>query len=156
MDALVWMFLPLFTATGSALLAFLIMQARMEVAVCKERQALAEAQATINSNERVLHEKVKAVEEETLRRSLDGLLADIHVEERHYVKESRSLLTNRKSMVLQERMYFRNIPLSNWVSNEFPVEEGTDLQGLAKACSVFKRAAQLPEAKLESNRLLSS
>jgi hypothetical protein len=156
MDAFVWMFLPLFTATGSGLLAFVIMQARLEVAVYKERQALAEAQATINSTEKILQEKVKAAEEESRRRSMDDLLADIRVEERHYVKESRSLLTNRKSMVLQERMYFRNIPLSNWVSSEFQVEEGTDLEGLSKAFSVFSRTPRLPASDPEQKRLLPS
>lgn len=155
MDALVWMFLPLFTATGSALLAFLIMQAKLEVAVAKERQALAEAEATIHSSDRILQEKVKAVEEEARRRSFDDLLADIRIEERHFVKESKSLLLNKKAMVLQERMYFRNIPLSNWVSHEFSVEEGTDLEGLAKACSVFQ-APSIAATAPEGNRLLST
>ena len=153
MDAFVWMFLPLFTATGSALLAFLIMQAKLEVAVAKERQALAEAQATLNTSEKFLQEKVRAVEEEARRRSFDDLLADIRVEERHYMKESKSLLMNRKSMVLQERMYFRNIPLSNWVSHEFAVEEGTDLHGLAKACSAFHTPSVAGVAS-ENKRLL--
>ena len=48
MDALIWMFLPVFVAMGSALLAFYIMQARMEVAVAKEREQLAEVRAALN------------------------------------------------------------------------------------------------------------
>ncbi|MCW5981768.1 MAG: hypothetical protein KIT09_27025 [Bryobacteraceae bacterium] len=155
MDALVWMFLPLFTASGSALLAFLIMQARMEVAIARERETLAQANATIQAGEKLLQERVKAAEEEARRRSFDDLMADMRIEERHYVKESKSLFMNRKSMVLQERMFFRNIPLSNWVSHEFPVEEGTDLPSLAKACSVFTSGA-LAEAARETSRLLPS
>jgi hypothetical protein len=141
MEAVLWLLLPVFTATGSALLAFLVMQARLEVAVAKEREALAEAQAAIRSQDRVMEEKLRALEEETRRRSLDEFLADIRVEERHYVKESRSLFLNQKSMVLQERLYFRNIPLSDWVSHEFTIEEGGDVRVLAKACSVFARAS---------------
>jgi hypothetical protein len=137
MDAIVWLFLPLFTATGSALLAFLIMQARMEVAVAKEREALAEAQAVLKSQQRLAEEKVRAAEEETRRKALDEFLADLRVEERHYIKETKSLFMSRKAMVLQERLYFRNLPLSNWVSHEFTVEEGSDIRKLAKACSVF-------------------
>ena len=68
---------------------------------------------------------------------MDDFLADFRVEERHYMKESKSLFLNRKSMVLQERLYFRNIPLSDWVSHEMAVEEGSDVQALAKACSIF-------------------
>ena len=136
-EAILWMFLPVFTAAGSALLAFFIMQARMEVAVAKERETLAEAKAAIKSNEKLLVEKVKATEEETRRRSMDEFLGDFRVEERHYMKESKSLFMNRKSMVLQERLYFRNIPLSDWVNHELTVEEGSDVHALAKACSVF-------------------
>jgi len=137
MDAILWMFLPVFTAAGSALLAFFLMQARMEVAIAKERETLAEAQATIRSNETLMAEKVKAVEEEIRRKSLDELLSDFRVEERHYMKESKSLFLKQKAMVLQERLFFRNIPLSDWVSHEMTVEEDSDLRQLAKACSVF-------------------
>lgn len=141
MEAVLWLLLPVITATGSGLLAFLVMQARLEVAIAREREALAEAQAAIRSQDKVMEEKLRALEEETRRRALDEFLADIRVEERHYVKESRSLFLNQKSMVLQERLYFRNIPLSDWVSHEFTIEEGGDIRALAKACSVFARAS---------------
>jgi hypothetical protein len=39
--------------------------------------------------------------------------------------------------VLQERIFFRNIPLSNWVEHEMVVEEGADIDKLAKTLSVF-------------------
>lgn len=154
MDAIVWLFLPLFTATGSALLAFLIMQARMEVAVAKEREALAEAQAVLKSQQRLADEKVRAAEEETRRKALDEFLADLRVEERHYIKETKSLFMSRKAMVLQERLFFRNLPLSNWVSHEFTVEEGSDIRRLAKACSVF--TTQLLAERGEAAKLLES
>ena len=141
MESLLWMFLPLFVAAGSALLSFYIMQARMEVAVAKEREGLAEARATIAAQEKVMEEKIRAAEESTQRRSFDNFLAEFHVEERHYVRENKSLFMNKKSMVLQERLYFRNIPLSNWVEHEMTVEEGSDIRNLAKACSVFSANA---------------
>lgn len=155
MEAILWLLLPVFTATGSALLAFLVMQARLEVAVAREREALAEAQAAIRSQDRMIEEKLRAVEEEARRRSLDEFLADLRVEERHYVKESRSLFLNQKSMVLQERLYFRNIPLSEWVSHEFTLEEGGDIRALAKACSVFARAP-LGKSDGKARKLLES
>jgi hypothetical protein len=141
MDAMLWMFLPVFTATGSALLAFFIMQARMEVAVAKEREALAEANAVIKSGEKLIEQKVRAAEESVRRQSLDDFLADFRVEERHYMKESKSLFLKQKSMVLQERLYFRTVPLSDWVTHEMTVEESSDLGKLAKACSVFSAKA---------------
>lgn len=154
MDAIVWLFLPLFTATGSALLAFLIMQARMEVAVAKEREALAEVQAALKNQERLAAERVHAIEEETRRKALDEFLADLRVEERHYIKETKSLFTSRKAMVLQERLFFRNLPLSEWVSRELTVEEGSDVRRLAKACSVF--TTQMLAERGEAAKLLES
>jgi hypothetical protein len=141
MDAFLWMFLPLFVAAGTALLSFYIMQARMEVALARERETLAAARAVIASNEQVLEEKVRATEEAAQRKALDTFLGDFRVEERHYVRESKSLLMSKKAMILQERLYFRNIPLSNWIEHEMTVEEGGDLQQLAKACSVFSNTA---------------
>lgn len=137
MDAMLWMFLPLFVAAGSALLAFFIMQSKLEVAVSRERETLAEARAVINTHARTMEETMRATEECARRKALDEFLADFRVEERHYVRESKSLFLNRKSMVLQERLYFRNIPLSNWVEHEMVMEDGGDIQKLAKACSAF-------------------
>lgn len=141
MNAFLWMFLPLFVAAGSALLAFYIMQARMEVAVARERETLAAAKALIASHDQIITERVRAAEESTQRKALDTFLSDFRVEERHYLRETKSLFMNKKSMVLQERLYFRTIPLSNWVEHEMTVEEGGDLSQLAKACSVFSSRA---------------
>jgi hypothetical protein len=43
-------------------------------------------------------------------------------------------------MVMQERLFFRNIPLSNWIEHEMLIEEGRDLDQLPKD-SVFNAAA---------------
>lgn len=154
MDSLLWMFLPVFVAGGSALLSYYIMQARMEVALSKEREALAEARAVISSQKVTAEERVRAVEESTRRRSLDEFMQDFRIEERSYVRESKSLFSSKKSMVMQERLYFRNIPLSNWVEHEMLVEEGTDAQLLAKNCSVFTTKTFSDEGRNAVSRLL--
>jgi uncharacterized membrane protein YhiD involved in acid resistance len=136
-DALIWMLLPVFVAAGSSLLSFFIMQARMEVAVGREREVIAQLRAQLSSQKEVTEERVRRTEEETARRSFDNMLADIRVEERHYMKESKSMFVNKKSMILQERLFFRNIPLSNWVEHEMTMEEGGDLSKLTQAASVF-------------------
>lgn len=139
MDAFLWMFLPVFVAGGSALLSYYIMQARMEVALSKERESLAEARATINSHKITMEERVKATEEATKRIALDNFMQDFRVEERSYVRESKSLTSSKKSMVMQERLFFRNIPLSNWIEHEMVVEQGSDLDQLPRE-SVFATA----------------
>ena len=91
MEAFLWMFLPVFVAGGSALLAYYITQAKMEVALSKERETLAEARATISAQKTTLEERIKATEEATKRHALDEFMQDFRVEERSYVRESRSL-----------------------------------------------------------------
>ena len=156
MAALLWIFFPLFVAAGSGLLAFIIMQSRLEVAVSKERESLAEAQAIIRSLDKITDEKVRAAEESTLRRAFDDFLGNLRVEERHYTKEKKSLFSSHKSLILQERLYFRNIPLSNWVEHEMVLEDGSNLRLLASENSIFG-AQGLPEAGgPRSIRLLGS
>src|SRR5271163_779259 len=143
MDAFLWMFLPVFVAGGSALLSYYIMQAKMEVALARERESLAEARATITSQKVTMEERIKATEEATKRVAMDEFMQDFRVEERSYARESKSLTASRKTVVMQERLFFRNIPLSNWIEREMVVEEGTDLDQLPKD-SVFATSAVGP------------
>lgn len=153
-DALIWVLLPLFIAGGSALLSFYIMSARMEVAVAREREAMAEARATLKAQDATTTEKVKAAEQEARRRSLDDFMQEFRVEERHYVRENKSLLMHKKSVVLQERLYFRNIPLSNWVEHEMTIEEGGDPQQAVRGASVFSTRDIAEEQQSAVARLL--
>ena len=140
MEAFLWLFLPVFVAGGSALLSYYIMQARLEVALAKERETLAEARAMLSSHKITLEERVKATEEACKRQALDDFMHDIRVEERSYVRETKSLNSARKTMVMQERIFFRNIPLSNWIEREMIVEDGQDLGQLPAAAPVFTAA----------------
>lgn len=146
LDSVIWVLLPVFVAAGSALLSFYIMQARMEVAVAKERESLAEANALINSGKVTLEERIKATEEATRRRALDDFMQEFRIEERHYFRENKSAGVQKKSMILQERLYFRNIPLSNWVEHELLVEDnGTETEQITKGRSVFASAKSLTD-----------
>ena len=90
MEAFLWMFLPVFVAGGSALLSYYVMQARMEVALSKERETLAEARAMIHSNKVTMEERVRATEEACKRQALDDFMHDIRTEERSYVRQLKS------------------------------------------------------------------
>src|ERR1700721_613061 len=100
MDAFLWMFLPVFVAGGSALLSFYIMQAKMEVALAKERESLAELRATIPSQKVTMEERIKATEESTKRHALDEFMQEFRVEERSYGREMKSFSASKRSMVL--------------------------------------------------------
>ena len=153
MEAFLWLFLPLFVAGGSALLSYYVMQARMEVALAKERESLAEARAMISSHKITLDERVKATEEACKRQALDDFMHDIRVEERSYIRETKSLNALKKTMVMQERIFFRNIPLSNWIEREMIIEDG-QTTGQLPGESLFTPALPTVETPLAIARLL--
>lgn len=146
MDAILWIVLPVLVAAGSAILSFYIMQSRMEVAVAKERESLAEANAKIQSLESSFPDKLRLAEETAQRKAFDQFLMDFRVEERRYLRESKSHFINKRSIIMQERLYFRNIPLSNWVEHEMPMLDGSDLEMLDKS-SVFSARALSDHSK---------
>ena len=154
MDAFAWIFFPLFIAAGTALFVTYVMHSRMEVAVSKERESLAEARAVINSHKITIEERVRATEEAARRKAMDEFMQEFRVEERSYMRETKSMFSNKKLMVMQERLFFRNIPLSNWVEHEMLVEEGSDANQMAKSCSVFSTKALSEDTKASVGRLL--
>jgi hypothetical protein len=130
------------------------MQAKMEVALSKERESLAEARATISSQKVTMEERIRATEEAVKRAALDEFLKDFRVDERSYVRETRSLASAKRSMVMQERLFFRNIPLSNWVEHEMVVEEGSNLNRLQERASIFTATLPAGEGRLPVSKLL--
>ena len=153
-DALIWVLLPVFVAAGSALLSFAIMQARQEAAVARERESLAEAKASIVTYKVTMEERIRATEEETRRKALNEFMQEFRVEERHYTRENITATMRRKTMVLQERLFFRNIPLSNWVEREVTMEETSGDPQIPESQSSFKVLAQ-SEKEREAAGLLN-
>ncbi len=137
MTAILWVVLPILIAVGSALLAVYIMQQRLELQLARERQSLSEARASIEAQKATLEEVNSLREEVARRKSLDDFLSELRTEQRRFIREQKMLFATRKSLVLQERIYFRNIPLCNWVENEVAIEEGADIDSLIKTLSVF-------------------
>jgi hypothetical protein len=75
----------------------------------------------------------------------------LRVEQRHYTREDRRLTPARKSLVLQERMFFRNIPLSDWIEHEILLGDGVDVNRLVQDMTIFDQSvvsiADLPRPK---------
>jgi hypothetical protein len=130
-------FLVISVAFACSLVTYLLTRLRMERAAAERVKELAEAVAALENEKAKFDEAAKGIEESARRKALDEFLGDLRVEERRYVREHRVLFMNRKSLVLEERIFFRNIPISNWVEHEIPVEEGADLDAVANTMRVF-------------------
>src|SRR6185295_12658976 len=143
MDVLIWILLPGFTALFAGLLAWFIMQSRMEVALALQRETMAESRGALDAERTALDASLptamRAAEETAKREALENFLGELRVEQRHYTRENRMLMHNRKSLVLQERMYFRNIPLSDWVEHEVTMEDGANMNQLVQDMTIFDK-----------------
>lgn len=155
MEALLWILLPGFVALASGLLSWFIMQSRMEVKLAEQREMLASERGALDAEKVAvkmsLENALRAAEEGAKRQALDNFLSELTIEQRHYTRENRLLMHSRKSLILQERMYFRNIPLSDWIEHEIVMEEGADVKRLVQDMTIFDREvvniAEAPRAR---------
>jgi hypothetical protein len=156
MGAILLVAWSLFCIAAAAGLMYFVMRSRMEVRLAQQREELAAVEATLTARKDALEDSLKSAAESIRRQALDdfladNFLADIRVEERHYTREHKVLFMSRKMLVRQERIFFRNIPLSNWVEQEMPLEEGVDTDKMAQTMSIFANAAlfdEAPEARI--------
>jgi hypothetical protein len=123
MATLLWIFAPAFTAAGAALLVCFIMRCRMEEAVAHERGALAELQSALVVQRDRLEGAIFDAKAEAKRAAFDEFLNDFRVEQRQYVRKSRMFFMSKQTLVLRERILFRNLPLSNWVEQTITLDE---------------------------------
>jgi hypothetical protein len=141
MEAVLWVLLTGFAAVASAVLAWFVMQSRMDVALARLRESLAETRGEIEAEKAAMKASVqsaiRAAEETARRQAFDSFLGEISVEQRHYTRQSHRLDQKRSSLVLQERMFFRNLPLSDWIEHEIVLQEGMDVQRLVQDMTVF-------------------
>jgi hypothetical protein len=156
MEAVIWILLPGFTAVASGLLAWFIMQSRMEVALARERErGESRADAEKSALGASLDTALRAAEAVAKHEALEGFMGELRVEQRHYTRENRMLMQNRKSLVLQERMYFRNIPLSDWIEHEITVEEGADVGRLVQDMTIFDKSVVSIDGGVRQKKLLA-
>jgi hypothetical protein len=141
---MLWILLPGFAAVASGLLAWFIMQSRMEVALALQRERLAETRGALDAEKTALGQSLdtalRAAEATAKCEAMENFMDELRVEQRHYTREDRTLMQNRKSLVLQERMYFRNIPLSDWIEHEVMVEDGADVGRLVQDMTIFDKS----------------
>ena len=131
------------------------MQSRMEVALAQQREQMAERRGALEAErtamESTLDISLRAAEATAKHEALENFLGELRVEQRHYTRENRMLMGNRRSLVLQERMYFRSIPLSDWIEHEIAVDEGADVGRMVQDMTVFDKGvvsiAEAPRPK---------
>jgi len=95
----------------------------MDEAIARERGALVELQSALIVQRRRLESAIDDAKAEARRAAFDEFLNDFRVEQRRYVRNSRLFFATRQTLVLRERILFRNLPLSNWVEHNITLDE---------------------------------
>jgi hypothetical protein len=144
MDGLLWILLPGFAAVSAGVLAWFVMQSRMDVKLAEQREQIASQRGAIAAEregmEAQIQAAMRAAQDRAHREAFDNFLGELRVEQRHYTRENRLLTQTRRTLVLQERMYFRNIPLSDWIEHEIQLDEGADVNRMVRDMTVFENA----------------
>ena len=105
MELFLWIFLPGFVAVSSGVLAWFVMQSRMDVALANQRETLAETRGAMEARkgrgEGFFSQRRPRGGGKRTTQAFDSFLGEITVEQRHYTRENRLLMQNCKSLVLQ-------------------------------------------------------
>lgn len=106
-----WIALPALVAVGAAYLVWLLMQARIQVLAAHYQTAVAKVETDCEIN----------------RPDLDRLLAELRTERRRFLRRLPGPNGIETTVITQERLYFRNIPLTGWMQEELPLGTGDEL-----------------------------
>jgi hypothetical protein len=139
-----WIALPFVASLGSGLLVYIVAQAYNETALARDRDSLTEARVELIHQQKAMDDRVRATQAEARRQAFDDFLADVRVQERHYVREIGAPSDRQKRLVLQERVCFRNIPLSQWTERELPFEGQSELGHWIPAPEPVKQPVAMP------------
>ena len=123
-----WVILPILVAVGAAYLVWLLMQARIQVLTAHYQTAVAQVEGDCSQR----------------RPALEELLAELRMERRRFVRRVPGPAGNETTLITQERLYLRNIPLTSWMEEvlvlgdgeELPAESVTPLIGSASTQSL--------------------
>src|SRR5581483_297616 len=91
-----WIVLPALVALGAAYLVWLLMQARIQVLTAHFQTAVAKVEGDCN-----IH-----------RPRADDLLAELRIERRRFLRRVPGPKGNESTLITQERLYLRNLPLT--------------------------------------------
>lgn len=106
-----WIVLPALVAIGAAYLVWLLMQARIQVLTAHYQTAVTRVESDCTSR----------------RPTAEDLLAELRIERRRFLRRVPGPKGNETTLITQERLYLRNLPLTSWMQEELPLGTGEEL-----------------------------
>lgn len=123
-ELIYWAVLPALVAAGTSALVWLLMNARIEVLKSRYHAAVAEVEGIAAVRDAALQAAVEDARARGRQEAFEELLAGVRVEERRYVRKRRRLVGgDEERLVVQERIFLGNIPLTGWMEQELGAQE---------------------------------
>ncbi len=128
---ILWFVVPGIVALGTAYLVYIVMQARIRVLAANYDAQL-----------------VKVEYESTARRpGVEELLSELRFERNRFLRRTPGPKGSYEATVItQERIYFRDIPLTGWIQDELALGDGEELLPVNRALPDYSTIAVQPRA----------
>ena len=118
MELILWFFLPVLVAVGTAYLVWIVMQARIRVLAANYQAALAKAESECTAR----------------RPGVEELLSELRFERNRFLRRTPGPRGSYEATVItQERIYFRDIPLMGWMQDELALGDGDEILPVSRA-----------------------
>ena len=117
---------------GLGTLAWYLGRIQMEVRWARRREFEAGPAARLRLEKQIAQVHTVAAEQAARRQALDEFLSELHAEEHAYLRQRDVGDERKRSVVVEERLYFRNLPISNRTEQELTFYTSS---GARDACS---------------------
>ena len=130
-ELILWLLLPILVAVGTAYLVWIVMQARIRVISANYSVALAKVETECAAR----------------RPGVEELLAELRFERNRFLRRVPGPHGSYQATVItQERIYFRDIPLTGWIQDEVSLGDGEELIPVNRALPEYATPALQPVA----------
>jgi len=112
MELILWLLLPVLVAIGTAYLVWIVMTARIHVLTANYDAEIAKVQSECAAR----------------RPGVEELLSELRFERNRFLRRTPGPTgTYEATVITQERIYFRDIPLTGWIQDEVPLGDGDEV-----------------------------
>jgi len=118
MPLILWFLVPAMAAVGTAFLLWILMQMRIRLLAANYAAALAKVERDACAR----------------RPGVEELLSELRFERNRFLRRAPGPRGSYEATVItQERIYFRDIPLTGWIQEELPLGDGDELMPVNRA-----------------------
>jgi hypothetical protein len=118
---------------GLGTLAWYLGRIQTEVRWARRREAEAGRTARLRIEKQIAEGQSMVADQAARRQALDEFLSELHAEEHAYLRQRSTGAGQKRSVVVEERLYFRNLPISNWTEQELTFYTSTAPPDRAKS-----------------------